>query len=765
MSPEGNINGPSVDEWQITAVGGLDLSALIIISIGIVGAVIWTWRSLDPTHPFRLRTVITVARALALLTALGLLLQPAIHFRSIQDAPARLAILVDASGSMARRDDHGRLTRVKQLAEKAAKGFEALSGKRRISWYRFAEDLVPAVGREDAFTALEQGGKTDIQSAMDKLGETTSSDKAPLDGVVVISDGADTEIAISNDGSFDAAWAKQLGVPVNTVFIGEKGEHKDLAIERAEVDPFAFSRSETPIAVTLRSVGFEDREVEVFLWQDGSVLQRRSVRLIGGEGRFTFTIFPSALGQHVLTITLPTPAEDEVPENNRAHVAFEVIRDKFRILHLVGRPSWDQRFLRETFKSWPRVDLVSFYVLRTAFQSSTYGSSGMALIPFPTEDIFEGHIDEFDLVVFHNFEPASVGVDRYLDRIAEFVKQGGALVLIGGNVGFGGGIVPSKAFKEILPVELLGPSTPESRRYDATPFRPTLTDVGSVHPLMQIARETEKNLETWRSLASLDGIGRVAALADGAFRLAEHPHIRADDGPAPFISVKEIGRGRTLAIASDSLWRWRFTGPMGGGPADAYAAFWRRAISWLTRDPQLKRLRVKVNPSPVVAGALTHFDIQLLDEAYRPMSGAAISYKVSRIREDGSEATEEFEALLDDQGRYLREWHAPVEGPHRLTVSSAGGLNSTKRFLVDSRNTEQSHLEPRKSLLEAIARDTGGHFETDTLSPASWIMGSGAERRVLSHTEVALWDHPIAVLLLMVFLAVEWFLRHRLGLR
>ncbi|MCP4674822.1 MAG: VWA domain-containing protein [Deltaproteobacteria bacterium] len=765
MNPEGNIQGPSVDEWQITSVGGLDLSALIIISIGVVGAVIWTWRSLDPIHPLRLRAVITIARALALLTALGLLLQPAVHFRSIQDAPGRLAILVDASGSMARRGDRGRLMRARELAEQAGKSLELLSPKHRLSWYRFAEDLVPAVGPEDAFSTLEQGGKTDIRSAIIKLAEGSSLDTAPLDGVVVISDGADTEIMDPGDGSLDAAWARQLGVPVNTVFIGETGEHKDLAIERAEVDPFAFSRSETPIAVTLRSVGFEDREVEVFLWQDGSVLQRRTVQLVGGEGRFTFTIFPSALGQHVLTITLPTPAEDEVPENNRAHVAFEVIRDKFRILHLVGRPSWDQRFLRETFKSWPRVDLVSFYVLRTAFQSSTYGSSGMALIPFPTEDIFEGHLNEFDLVVFHSFEPASVGVDRYLDRIAEFVKQGGALVLIGGNVGLGGGIVPSKAFKEILPVELLGPSTQESRRYDATPYRPGLTDVGAVHPLMQIAQEPEKNLEIWRSLASLDGIGRVAALAEGAFRLAEHPFLRADDGPAPFISVKEAGRGRTLAIASDSLWRWRFTGPMGGGPADAYAAFWRRAVSWLTRDPELNRLRVKVNPSPVLTGELTHFDIQLLDEAYRPMSGAAISCKVSRIRKDGSETSEEFEALLDDQGRYLRQWQAHDEGPHRLTVSSAGGLNSTKRFLVDSRKTELSHLEPRKSLLEAIARDTGGHFETDTLSPASWAMGNGAERRVLSHTEVALWDQPIAVLLLIVFLAAEWFLRHRLGLQ
>ena len=142
------------------------------------------------------------------------------------------------------------------------------------------------------------------------------------------------------------------------------------------------TRSETPVAVTLRSTGISDRELEASLWQDGKILQRRTAQLVGGTGHFSFTVFPSTLGQHVLTVTVPVPQDDEVPENNTAYLTFDVIRDKFRILHIAGHPSWDQRFLRETFTSWPKVDLVSFYILRTEFQSSTLGSAGMALIPF-----------------------------------------------------------------------------------------------------------------------------------------------------------------------------------------------------------------------------------------------------------------------------------------------------------------------------------------------------------------------------------------------
>ncbi len=753
----------TTDEWQLTAVGGLDLSALIILSLGVIAAVAWTWRSLDPVHPLKRRLLLTGLRALALLTALTLLLQPAVHFRKLQAVPAELAVLVDASGSMSLYGVSSRLNKVRQIVEEAESELDALSAKHDLSWYRFAEDLVSTTTPSKVFEPLERGAKSDIQSALTKLNEERGD--TLLNGVVLISDGADTEATPPKDGVWDASWAKTIGVPVNTVFIGGVVDRKDLAIEKAEVNAFAFSRTETTIAVTLRSIGLPDREVEAFLWQDGSVLQRRKVQLVGGESRFSFTVFPSALGQQVLTVTVPPPAGDEVPANNRAHVTFEVVRDKFRILHLAGKPSWDQRFLRETLKAWPRIDLVSFYILRTAHQSSTLGSAGMALIPFPTADLFEGHLDEFDVVIFHNFEPVSVRVDRYLDRLAKFVREGGALAVIGGETGFAASKLPSKAFQEILPVSLLGPNTPASRLSDANSFRPNVTEVGASHPLMQLKSSPEENREQWRALGRLDGIGRVASMVDGAFRLAEHPFVTADDGPAPVIAVKDAGKGRTLVIATDSLWRWRFTGPMGGDSVDVYNTFWHQAIAWLTHAPQLDRLRLEVSPSPAQMDAPAQFAVELLDEAYRPMPGKVISGAVSWIRDDGTAEREEFEALLDDQGHYRREWTPRFAGPHRLDVTSADGQSSTRRFLVETGRQELSHLEPQRQLLEAIAKETGGHFESGTMTPGSWNAGGGAARQVLSHTEVSLWDHPLAILFLIGFLTAEWLVRRRLGLR
>jgi hypothetical protein len=755
-------DAPYVDEWQITFVGGLDLSVVIIFLIGITVVTAITWRSLDPFHTIGVRLGITCLRGLALLTGMGLLLQPALHMKRLNATPSELAFVVDASNSMALGASGGRLAGLGKKLDKAVVELGKTKQKLEPAWYRFADDLVVGDGPQQATEPLKKSKKTDIKGALSKL--VKMKGRAPLDGVVLISDGADTELGMGKGGIVDTGWAKNLGVPINTVFIGNRENRKDIVIENAVVEPFAFSRSETPIVENIRNVGYSDREIEALLWQDGSVAQRRTVELVGGKGQFTFTVLPSTVGQHVFTVTVPIPPDDEVPENNRAHVSFDVIRDKFRILHIVGRPSWDQRFLRETLKGWPRVDVVSFYILRTAYQSSTLGSAGMALIPFPTDEIFKGHLGEFDIVIFQDFEPASVGVDRYDKEIVDFVKNGGAVVLIGGINGLSGGKMTSGTFGDIFPVKLLPAGTHPKRLYDETPFRPRLTEEGINHPMMGFAKWPKKNTEYWNSLSRLDGIGRVASLTDGSVRLAEHPFVQADDGPTPVISVREVEKGRSLAITTDSLWKWRFFSPMMGGPADAYIRFWRQAVLWLTRSPDLDRLRVDVNPSPVTVGEATQFEIELLDETYRPVSGAGVSCVISWISEDGVETKDEFKVVLDDRGRYVREWIPKEEGSYRLTVTSADGVETTRRFLVNTEKKELAHLESNEQLMEDIALATGGSFQKGTMKVGEWMTSGGAERQVLSFADTPLWDHPLAIFLFVALLTGEWLLRRRLGL-
>ena len=107
--------------------------------------------------------------------------------------------------------------------------------------------------------------------------------------------------------------------------------------------PLLMQESQTgPPALTLSSVGLKDRELEAFLKQDGSVLQRRTVKMVGRVGQLKFNLMPTTLGQQVFEVSLPVPEGDAVPENNRRDITASIQINSPPIPQVVATcwPSW-----------------------------------------------------------------------------------------------------------------------------------------------------------------------------------------------------------------------------------------------------------------------------------------------------------------------------------------------------------------------------------------------------------------------------------------
>ena len=132
-------------------------------------------------------------------------------------------------------------------------------------------------------------------------------------------------------------------------------------------------------------------------------------------------------------------AGEALASNNSQLFTVKVIRDRVRVLHVCGRPSWDQRFLRAMLRRDPNVDLVSFFILRTETDEQPWNRNELSLIPFPTYEIFEEQLQSFDLVIFQNFNYAPYGVEPYLAGIRDYVEEGGAIAMIGGDLSFASG--------------------------------------------------------------------------------------------------------------------------------------------------------------------------------------------------------------------------------------------------------------------------------------------------------------------------------------
>ncbi|MEK7733577.1 MAG: hypothetical protein AAB318_05155, partial [Planctomycetota bacterium] len=195
---------------------------------------------------------------------------------------------------------------------------------------------------------------------------------------------------------------------------------------------------------------------------------------------------------------------------NQVSFLVKVVRDKIRIMHVCGRPSWDERFLRRILKNDPNVDLISFFILRSPTDNSEARNDELSLIPFPIDELFTQALSSFDLVIFQNFDyrpydAAFFRFSHYLNNIRKFVTdQGGGFVMIGGDISFSQGGYDGTALEEILPVELNGGKD----TIDLSRLKATLTNDGLKHPITFLEGDTDRNAALWNELPELDGCNK-----------------------------------------------------------------------------------------------------------------------------------------------------------------------------------------------------------------------------------------------------------------
>ena len=172
------------------------------------------------------------------------------------------------------------------------------------------------------------------------------------------------------------------------------------------------------------------------------------------------------------------PVEGELAtDSNRAVVNIDGVRDKLRVLLISGKPHPGERMWRNLLKSDANVDLVHFTILRPPEK----GADGtpineLSLIAFPVADLFGPKIKDFDLIILDRYAQQSILPYLYLENIANYVRQGGALLMAEG---------PEFSTPEGLfysPLGAIAPAEPTGDDVE-TPFRPGDSQDGLRHPV------------------------------------------------------------------------------------------------------------------------------------------------------------------------------------------------------------------------------------------------------------------------------------------
>jgi uncharacterized membrane protein len=429
------------------------------------------------------------------------------------------------------------------------------------------------------------------------------------------------------------------------------------------------------------------------------------------------------------------------------------------VLQVVGRPSWDERFLRELLKRNPNVDLISFFILRSTTDMQKAPQEELALIPFPVAELFTTELDTFDVVIFQNFTYRPYNMARFLPRIRDYVQQGGSFMMIGGTEAFEDGWYAGTPIASILPVRLGG-----APAWDGAEFRPRLTAEGRRHPVTRIGESGEPPDLVFQRLPPLEGVNPTLGLAEGSRALLVHPSL---PGNPPVLAIREVGRGRTMAITTDSVWYWRFLALAEEGAGREFDRLFNNSLRWLIRDPELARVRLRSDRAVYGPQDPVNAEVRVLGPDYDGLAGAEVEADLIPLgsAETAGRATT---TITGEDGSGLLGFGPLPPGMYLLRASAhsegeAVGI-AEEPIVVEAADRELQNPFPKPEIMEALAQASGGRF-IEISKDLPEIELEDTRRVEIDRTRrVPIWDRWPFFLVLLGLVSLEWWFRRRGGL-
>src|SRR5258707_10652697 len=314
--------------------------------------------------------------------------------------------------------------------------------------------------------AGQADGETDGTKLFGALSSALS--EVPTDrvaGAFLITDGRVHDIPAN-------AAPRGFTAPVHALITGRKDE-RDRRIAISAAPRFGIVGQTQTITYRLDDQGVTGDRAKVVVRRDGDVINERTV--LSGQ-TVNIDIDIKHAGPNIVEIEA-SPLENELtPVNNRAVVAIDGVRDKLRVLLVSGEPHAGERTWRNLLKSDASVDLVPFTILRPPERQDGTPLNDLSLIAFPTRELFQQKINEFQLIIFDRYARQGVLQMIYFDNIVRYVRQGGAVLVAAGR----DYASPTSLWR--TPLVSVLPAEPNGRTTE-TPYRARLSDLGKRHPV------------------------------------------------------------------------------------------------------------------------------------------------------------------------------------------------------------------------------------------------------------------------------------------
>ncbi len=747
---------------------------VLLVGAGLIALVLWTYPSRVRHLSPRWRRTLLALRLLTALVLLFAMLRPSLMFSESDQQLSEIVIVSDTSASMQTPDGPGGITRrdaILRTLNEAEPILTKASETVDLRFVDFDEDYRPVSKPvEEA-----EGRFTAIGSVLDELRQDDTGKR--LFAVVLMSDGAQRAIPPFDLDPRVAArrFAEQRGIPIHTIVYGASelsNAGLDLAVEDLFlVDSVTFEKKTVPVRAQIRLLGAAGRKVNVRLLRED-----RSGQGAGRTGELLPVPFSSGVTPMLeleardndetipveLSFVAETPGEYKIAvevqpldgelkvTNNRLETLLTVRKGGLRVAYIdvVGRN--ESRFIDKLNRT-AKIQLDWQVVL----------PGKLAQLTELRPSLFDP--GAYDVYIIGDV-PARVfreGGRDFLAELADRVREGAGLMMIGGQHNFGAGGYADSPLADLLPVVMspadiladdeFSPEQQIDRRLEMLPTR----SGSNLHYVMNVA--ARDNRRTWEQLPPLLGATRLTPKKSADVLAESSDHV-------PLLIISDTGRSRTMAFAADSTWMWHMH-----GFEEIHQRFWQQVILWLARKELEgdQQVWVRVDPRNYAPQSLVTMTFGARDDKGQPVDDATFSVNITKP--DGT--------MLEPPaqkagGTHLAEFRETLDpGDYWVTVTARRtgapiGVPATTRFIVDPRDPELDNPAADPDLMAEIAALTGtAPVPAEEFGPfLESLLEAGITAELTKHTQINLWDGWPLLGLFVTLLTAEWFFRKRRGL-
>lgn len=585
---------------------------------------------------------------------------------------------------------------------------DALSKDYEVRYYSFGEN--PKDNPEIDFSEKQ----TNISQLFDNL--DVQYNYRNLGAVILASDG------LYNAGRTPLYAPEVLNVPFYTIAMGDTTVFKDLIITQVINNKTAVLGNSFPIEISIEARQCAGQRPMLSVKQDSSLIYNKELPIAGNKFRTTITVYADAKskGVHQFEIQLQTLSGEVSDANNKRIVFIDIIEAKEKVLILADSPHPDLGAMKNAIE-----------VSRNYDAKIEYANS------------FTGNFADYELVILHQLP----SFDNKMEALSEKLKTADVSVMY-----VLGAQTDANTFNKMQGVLNIGSANGKTNA--------TQANFNNSFSLFTVSDNDWKYIQNLPPLTSPFGVYKSTANNYVMYR-QRLGNISTDQ---PLFLFNQTGEKKIAVLAGEGIWRWRIKEFEERSTQLITDDFLQKAVQYLCVKDKREPFKVKWKNN-----YYENEPIKMEAELYNK-SGELINapdIKLSVFNSDGKAFDYNFSKTEKAYSISLGNYPVGKYSFKALAKNGEEQLSKTGSFTVSPLQVEAIETIADHQLMNLIAEKSGGKMiypqqvETlkDIIKARKEITSVSYEQKQLKDLINLKW----VFFLLFLFLAIEWFLRKRVG--